>query len=652
MKRSSLLIYFLLVACCQYLCAQQKEFLFKNFTQEEGLPSNEAYYIFEDSRHYIWIATDLGVVRYNGNKFEQFNLPDNVVFKIKEDSKGRIWFFGHKAKFAYLENEKIISYKFNDVIAKNIKNIDITDAFVDDSDNVIFNSSLYINYSISKKGEVTEYNYKDWQGSYDTASFRIFEIKKDYYFARKTRWAERTTQQIKISTDTKKNSNTYVFANQPGIYNHYGCTSINGSDFYLFYGNQIFKLNIDGSYSRKEMPGQILCVSGVNGKIWVGLRNAGAFLLNPDLTETENGNVLTDKTITSILKDFEDGLWFSTLENGVYYIKNANLRHYDINKKGNKNAFRLLNFKNDFFLCATPSGLYKVKENTVDTLYKADIASAGGIFAGNNHDIFLTGYVASNKGGDVLDLQDRDIKKLYLLYSPSETARINDTLIFDRVFGISMLNTAFEKKGDKASLKQAIIQAYLKFIPFKASKLFTGLNNTVWAATKDGLYNVYPEKNVITKFKPGDSLLERGISCIHQMENGILVAGIRFGGVVLIKETEILLNIGEKEGLLSNKIRYLLPIKDELWVATAKGISVISFSSFDPVKYQVTNIGRNDGFYNITINHLIQYRDAIIAATSNGIYYIENFDSLLKKKKPEIPFYINTISNPLAELIS
>jgi ligand-binding sensor domain-containing protein len=85
-------LFLILIFENQALLSQQKEFIFKNFTQEEGLPSNETYYVFEDSRHYLWFATDLGVVRYNGSKFEVFNLPDNVVFKIKEDSKGRDFF--------------------------------------------------------------------------------------------------------------------------------------------------------------------------------------------------------------------------------------------------------------------------------------------------------------------------------------------------------------------------------------------------------------------------------------------------------------------------------------------------------------------------------------------------------------------------------
>ena len=46
--------YFVLICCLMCtlahlsVLAQEKEFIFKNFTQEEGLPSNEAYCIFED----------------------------------------------------------------------------------------------------------------------------------------------------------------------------------------------------------------------------------------------------------------------------------------------------------------------------------------------------------------------------------------------------------------------------------------------------------------------------------------------------------------------------------------------------------------------------------------------------------------------------
>ncbi|MEO6540484.1 MAG: hypothetical protein ABIN74_05825, partial [Ferruginibacter sp.] len=56
--------------------SQRKGFEFKNFTQENGLPSNESYFVYRDSRDFLWFATDQGVVRYNGNKMELFTLPD------------------------------------------------------------------------------------------------------------------------------------------------------------------------------------------------------------------------------------------------------------------------------------------------------------------------------------------------------------------------------------------------------------------------------------------------------------------------------------------------------------------------------------------------------------------------------------------------
>ena len=119
--------------------AQQKEFEFKNLTQENGLPSNESYYIYRDSNNFLWIATDQGVVRYNGNKMEFFDLPDNVVFKIFEDSKGRIWFFSLTCKLAYFYKGSIHIYKYNNSIAKAFKSLIITNAWVNNDDEIIIN---------------------------------------------------------------------------------------------------------------------------------------------------------------------------------------------------------------------------------------------------------------------------------------------------------------------------------------------------------------------------------------------------------------------------------------------------------------------------------------------------------------------------------
>ena len=63
---------------------------------EDGLPQEDVFSIFQDSRGYMWFGTNSGVVRYNGREMnlldEQDGLLDNTVLDIDQDSSGVIYF--------------------------------------------------------------------------------------------------------------------------------------------------------------------------------------------------------------------------------------------------------------------------------------------------------------------------------------------------------------------------------------------------------------------------------------------------------------------------------------------------------------------------------------------------------------------------------
>jgi hypothetical protein len=75
-----------------------QHFNYKNFSTEHGLPSSEVYSVIQDSKGYIWGATDAGVFKYNNSNFKTFTTndgaPDNTIFNLFEDRKGRIWMTG------------------------------------------------------------------------------------------------------------------------------------------------------------------------------------------------------------------------------------------------------------------------------------------------------------------------------------------------------------------------------------------------------------------------------------------------------------------------------------------------------------------------------------------------------------------------------
>lgn len=72
---------------------------FRYLTIEDGLPSNRVSCIFRDSKDYLWIGTDIGLCRYDGEKIKTFvsstedstSLSNGNVYCIFEDTKGKLW---------------------------------------------------------------------------------------------------------------------------------------------------------------------------------------------------------------------------------------------------------------------------------------------------------------------------------------------------------------------------------------------------------------------------------------------------------------------------------------------------------------------------------------------------------------------------------
>ena len=94
----SLIITFLFSFLSYYLVSQESDFIFSQFTVQNGLPSNECHDIIQDNEGYIWVATDSGVARFDGSEFKTYGhkdgLKDLVIFSLREDNAGRIFVGG------------------------------------------------------------------------------------------------------------------------------------------------------------------------------------------------------------------------------------------------------------------------------------------------------------------------------------------------------------------------------------------------------------------------------------------------------------------------------------------------------------------------------------------------------------------------------
>jgi len=87
----------LLAAAC--LAQPAPRFIFSRFTKKEGLASNTVFQTVQDKHGYLWVATQNGLQRFDGNRFITFRhtagdtttIPDNNIGHLFIDSRERLW---------------------------------------------------------------------------------------------------------------------------------------------------------------------------------------------------------------------------------------------------------------------------------------------------------------------------------------------------------------------------------------------------------------------------------------------------------------------------------------------------------------------------------------------------------------------------------
>lgn len=111
----------LILLVCALSHAQNKPYL--QFTVNDGLPSNNILDIVQHDDGYIWLATDNGISRFDGQEFVNYSvddgLPTEEIWMFHKDRYGRIWLLNSTNSGYYLYNGEIrnIGLSKNSILA-------------------------------------------------------------------------------------------------------------------------------------------------------------------------------------------------------------------------------------------------------------------------------------------------------------------------------------------------------------------------------------------------------------------------------------------------------------------------------------------------------------------------------------------------------
>ena len=575
---------------------------FKNYSIENGLPSNETYEVFEDSKGYLWIATDHGVVLYNGYEFKTFTtvdgLPCNTVFNFYEDSHGRVWFFTFNSKLGYYLNGAFYNLDLN----LNIEGLY--------SRNLGFISGI----SVSEENEV-----KILPGLNVIISFVL-----------ENNAIKPGTENVKKS-DPRRHLSADVIQLDKYKYGGYVNDSIYAM-VDLLKGGELSMLRFFIPTSNKEIDvftlekGEgITGINCLNEKAYVTTSLGRLIIFQYSVLNSimiHNVVDLGSVTLSSYFIDSYGGKWISTLDEGVFHSTNTKeentyssiLSHFEASKFAIGNEFIVgSNLNNDLFSIEKKSK----KHSSLGTIRDIEQISF------NSGEFTVQAFYPSL----LLTEEDNQLQITNSFRNEIKTSlgvlRLEGTTDKYAYCGKSIVTidqTTFEIPGSArlVSLKQS--------------------GDTLWCAGLNGLFAVSIKNKKLLPIT--DHRLLRSRISYMEYSNNILFMASRGEGL-LIKRGNKVVQITKENGLISNSLTKLQLDGTVIWCSSNEGLSRVKLISLSPLLFTIDNLSKEDGFISKKVNDIQFFNDTLFALFGHQLYAIDrlyNFD----KKTPR--FYITRFS--------
>jgi len=578
--------------------AMTQEIKFKNYKQEEGLPSNEVYDIFQDRNGFVWFATDRGLAHYDGyefNKFEPANgLTDITVFDFFPQENGQVWCTTFNNKLFYFEDgtSVFIPYKYNKVLENFIRKVACTHYFINslalDKDNNLFMVADYRYYiKIDTKGKLTL-----------TANNKQISVN------------DLVTCSIHKYTHTdiknKKQSISYI-SEVPSEFENIdtklsGRVISDGGDKRIIYNNKSVLLCQKG---RKNItilePNHEPIEAGIFDRhhFWVSYRGKGAWIYD------YNGHVsmkyLDSHSVTRIFRDCFGSLWFSTIDAGVFLqkqeISKAVLKDININSltRDDKNNLYAACYNGDVYRVNALGVIAKIHSGVTDyPAYTQYSVSEHTTFFSSDDVIFNTEGTIINKnrvvkisddGNDLVFIQYglyavRKDKKEVL--SDTLKLRINDVSIANNKTYLATLDGLMLLRDGKMKKNSNLLCQYrIEDIDYEPQK-----KRLYLASMGAGVVIYNPVTGKAFNINKSNGLSNDLVTEIVIENKNVVWACTNYGLNKIVFSNDgnyKIYYITTAEGLLGNQVKDIEIIKDTFYIATTNGLCSMSRSSFDKV---------------------------------------------------------------------
>ncbi|WP_338791642.1 two-component regulator propeller domain-containing protein [Bernardetia sp. MNP-M8] len=587
---------------------------------QNGLSQSTINDILEDRDGFVWIATDDGLNRYDGQKFtiykhirsDSTTIPDNEVRRLYEDATGKIWIGTVSGLCVYDKNtNQFKSYRNHEKNSNSLINNYIT-AIEEDQDFLWIGTLKGLSKFDTKKETFTNYSTQEKNslllGSNEITSLLIDNQNQLWIGTAKgiNVWtADRKPKEV-YNCSFNKTSTKLLGSRVSSIYQDtnnriwigtnycahlYNPSSDDFQHFTLSNGNKyivykigetqngdiwvssdelIYKVNpqlVSLSVYRTSIS-QIGVVQTIylakNGTMWIGTRDAGLLKYNSSSNrfrlykaEKGNKNSLFDRNIWTILKDNKGIVWVGTDEAVSRINRNDTISN-------NKTSY------------------YNILQGKKETDYHGEGAysitqtDSGQIWFVVGTTIIRLDSFSEKEGAKFTSLisnEDSTAVQSTLLYIHEDSKNTLWVASFEGVYQLIPTDVTKENKLGYTT------KAYLKDL--EVWHIFEDSENIIWLSTNKGLIKVIrnvenqPIDFIFYTSDPKDitSISSNTIRSVTEDSKGNLWIGTNNGLNKMDKKTGTFEHWGERNELANYAIYGVLADEDDnLWLSTNRGL--------------------------------------------------------------------------------
>lgn len=583
--------------------------VFHRYSAADGLPSNTVYHVFQDSRGFIWFATNNGVSRFDGQHFENFDidngLVDNVVFDIYEDYKGRIWFVPFSCQLCYYVDGRIEAYQHNEKIKSRVNSADgpVKHGFsVDTLDNVMISVKRFGMVSISEEGALHVQN----EGIYGRASV-VADARRGAPLV--SSYPKRTEHPKLLCINPLGEEHIYegpdFFAWAGGVQMH--AEIMGDSVMYVTVNSILYELR-GNTFRTYEHPSEIIGLYTDNqGLLWVTNFDGGVRAYDPNaLTEKPRWELFGESQISSVLQDIEGAYWFATLFNGVYYVPELHTRQITSQQGLLSDYVSALHI--------TPQALYVgYSDAFVDRIQPDGTLTHLPLPKGHMNRVldFVPDYSSNGLfvlgGGPLVRIDES------MCWACTDEELNIRAMVICRDGGYWMGGGRYLVHVNAVGMADEWLTAMKSNIWCLAEDCWGNL----WCSTNSGLMRY--DGDATARMGSGNTLLvHRGYDMFFHPRDSMLWVATNGAGVLRYDtKREVVRQISRDNGLRSNTVSCMVPTDYGVWLATAQGISLVQADGQNHV--EVVSFTRANGIPDNEITTLAVQGDTLVAGTSSGL---------------------------------